>query len=112
MASSFGLLRTRRFLPLFLVQFLGAFNDDTFKNAFIALLTYRLADQLDLPLNTLIAIMGMLFIIKQWDQFFMLLGGFVLLSIGLYFTWFKHLNANEKNKGSEGALPEPAESIP
>jgi len=62
MSSPIDLLKTRRFLPLFLVQFLGAFNDNTFKNAFIALLTYRLSDQLDMPLEVQTAIMGMLFI--------------------------------------------------
>ncbi|MEO0362976.1 MAG: MFS transporter, partial [Pseudomonadota bacterium] len=44
--NQFALFRTRRFWPLFTVQFLGAFNDQTFKNAFVALLTYRLADSL------------------------------------------------------------------
>lgn len=44
--NQFALFRTRRFWPLFSVQFLGAFNDQTFKNAFVALLTYRLADSL------------------------------------------------------------------
>lgn len=44
--NQFTLFGTRRFWPLFSVQFLGAFNDQTFKNAFIALLTYRLADRL------------------------------------------------------------------
>jgi acyl-[acyl-carrier-protein]-phospholipid O-acyltransferase/long-chain-fatty-acid--[acyl-carrier-protein] ligase len=37
------LLKTSRFLPLFITQFLGAFNDNLFKNAFLALITYRLA---------------------------------------------------------------------
>lgn len=46
--NQFALFRTRRFWPLFCVQFFGAFNDQTFKNAFIALLTYRLADSLAL----------------------------------------------------------------
>ncbi|MFV0473977.1 MAG: MFS transporter [Pikeienuella sp.] len=44
--NQFALFAARRFWPLFSVQFLGAFNDQTFKNAFIALLTYRLADRL------------------------------------------------------------------
>jgi acyl-[acyl-carrier-protein]-phospholipid O-acyltransferase/long-chain-fatty-acid--[acyl-carrier-protein] ligase len=35
------LLRTRRFVPLFLVQFLGAFNDNVFKSAFSILATYH-----------------------------------------------------------------------
>lgn len=46
--NQFALFATRRFWPLFSVQFLGAFNDQTFKNAFVALLTYRLADQMNL----------------------------------------------------------------
>lgn len=36
------LLSSRRFLPLFLTQFLGAFNDNLFKNALIILITYKL----------------------------------------------------------------------
>lgn len=43
-----ALLRARRFWPLFWVMFLGAFNDQVFKNAFVALLTFRLADRLGL----------------------------------------------------------------
>lgn len=46
--NQFALFKTRRFWPLFSVQFLGAFNDQTFKNAFVALLTYRLADSMAL----------------------------------------------------------------
>jgi len=42
------LMRARRFWPLFWVMFLGAFNDQVFKNAFVALLTFRLADRLGL----------------------------------------------------------------
>jgi len=38
-----SLLATRRFLPLFLTQFLGAFNDNAFKNALVILITYRTA---------------------------------------------------------------------
>lgn len=41
----FALLGERRFWPLFSVQFLGAFNDQFFKTAFVALLTYRIADE-------------------------------------------------------------------
>ena len=47
-SNQFALFKTRRFWPLFSVQFLGAFNDQTFKNAFVALLTYRLADSLQM----------------------------------------------------------------
>lgn len=37
------LFRTRRFLPLFITQFLGAMNDNLLKNALVMLVTYRLA---------------------------------------------------------------------
>ncbi|MDF9827669.1 acyl-[acyl-carrier-protein]-phospholipid O-acyltransferase/long-chain-fatty-acid--[acyl-carrier-protein] ligase [Ereboglobus sp. PH5-10] len=42
-SSSLNLLRTRRFLPLFVVQFFGAFNDNFFKNAFAILATFQFA---------------------------------------------------------------------
>jgi acyl-[acyl-carrier-protein]-phospholipid O-acyltransferase/long-chain-fatty-acid--[acyl-carrier-protein] ligase len=34
---------SKRFLPLFVTQFFGAFNDNLFKNALIILVTYRIA---------------------------------------------------------------------
>ena len=40
-ANQIHLLGTRRFLPLFLVQFLGAFNDNVFKGAFTILATFH-----------------------------------------------------------------------
>ena len=54
--NQFALLKTRRFLPLFLVQFLGAFNDQVYQKAFVALVTYRLADQLGMD----VALMGVI----------------------------------------------------
>ena len=41
MSSQFALLKTRRFAPFFATQFLGAFNDNLFKNALIVLLTFQ-----------------------------------------------------------------------
>ncbi len=41
--SQFALLGSRRFLPLFITQFLGAFNDNVFKNSLIILLTFSSA---------------------------------------------------------------------
>lgn len=41
MSGPFHLLKTRRFLPFFGTQFLGAFNDNLFKNALIVLLTFH-----------------------------------------------------------------------
>ena len=41
--SQSQLLRSRRFLPFFCTQFLGAFNDNVFKNALIVMIAFRLA---------------------------------------------------------------------
>ncbi len=38
--SQFALLGTRRFLPFFLTQFFGAFNDNLFRNALVVAITY------------------------------------------------------------------------
>jgi len=43
MSSQFGLLKARRFGPFFATQFLGAFNDNLFKNALVVLLTFQAA---------------------------------------------------------------------
>ena len=43
--NEFDLLKTRRFLPLFITQFLGAFNDNVFKNALVILITYVVAEK-------------------------------------------------------------------
>ena len=39
--GQFHLLGTRRFAPFFVTQFLGAFNDNLFKNALVVLLTFH-----------------------------------------------------------------------
>ncbi len=44
MQSSMQLLKQRRFLPLFITQFLNAFNDSVFKMAVIVLATYTIYD--------------------------------------------------------------------
>ena len=44
----FQLLRSRRFLPVLLTQFLGAFNDNLFKNALMILIAFRLTDQAEI----------------------------------------------------------------
>ncbi len=38
------LLRTRRLLPLFMTQFMGALNDNFFKNALVILILFKIAD--------------------------------------------------------------------
>ncbi|MEP9401835.1 MFS transporter [Sphingomonas silueang] len=42
MHNALGLLRQRRFLPLFATQFLGAFNDNLYKHAMVLFATYQL----------------------------------------------------------------------
>jgi len=44
-SNQWHLLKTRRFLPLFITQFLGAFNDNVFKNALVILITYTAVEQ-------------------------------------------------------------------
>jgi len=41
MTTSTELLRSRRFLPLFITQLLGAFNDNLFKNAMVLFVVYN-----------------------------------------------------------------------
>lgn len=41
--NQFDLLKTKRFLPLFITQFLGAINDNVFKNALLILITYKIS---------------------------------------------------------------------
>lgn len=48
------LLKTRRFLPLLITQFLGALNDNLFKNALLTLVTLKMTAQSDI-LSNLIA---------------------------------------------------------
>ncbi|PCD01868.1 MFS transporter [Sphingomonas spermidinifaciens] len=42
MINALGLLKERRFLPLFVTQFLGAFNDNLFKTAMVLFATYQI----------------------------------------------------------------------
>lgn len=42
MINALGLLKRRRFLPLFVTQFLGAFNDNLFKTSMVLFATYEI----------------------------------------------------------------------
>ena len=44
-SSQTELLKTRRFLPLFVTQFLGALNDNLFKNALVILILFQAANE-------------------------------------------------------------------
>ncbi len=45
MSKQFALLEERRFLPFFLTQFLGAFNDNVFKNALVIMIAFNVAKE-------------------------------------------------------------------
>lgn len=57
------LMRTRRFGPLWLTQFLSAFNDNALKNALVLMLAYRPEMARGLPATMLIPLAGALFIL-------------------------------------------------
>lgn len=61
--SQSALLRSRRFLPLFVTQFLGAFNDNVFKNAIVIFIAFTLADRADLNSSVLVILAGGIFIL-------------------------------------------------
>lgn len=61
--SQFALLRKRKFLPLFLTQALGAFNDNIYKNSLMALITFTAAAQLPIDNNITMNIAAALFIL-------------------------------------------------
>ncbi len=61
--NQLSLLQVRRFLPLFLTQFLGAFNDNLFKNALVILITFTLATSMRLNAEVLITIAAGIFIL-------------------------------------------------
>lgn len=61
--TQFDLLRRRRFLPLFVTQFLGALNDNLFKNALVILIAYRLAEDRGLNGQVLVTVAAGIFIL-------------------------------------------------
>lgn len=54
--NQFSLLKVKRFLPLFLTQFLGGLNDNLYKSALGILLSYTLAENLQLSSEALLMI--------------------------------------------------------
>ncbi|WP_227430146.1 MFS transporter [Psychrobacter sp. I-STPA6b] len=66
MATQFSLFRHRRFTAMFFTQFLGAFNDNVFKQALILVLTYTAASQLDTSVSILNNLAAMLFILPYF----------------------------------------------
>ena len=66
MATQFSLFRHRRFTAMFFTQFLGAFNDNVFKQALILVLTYTAASKLDIAVSILNNLAAMLFILPYF----------------------------------------------
>ena len=62
MQDTLHLMRTRRFLPLFATQFLGAFNDNLYKSAMVIMVTYAIYSD-ETKEATFNAIAGGLFIL-------------------------------------------------
>jgi hypothetical protein len=63
MHNQFKLLTERRFLPLFVTQFLGAFNDNVLKNAMVVLIAFHGAELTDIPSGIMINLSAGLFIL-------------------------------------------------
>jgi MFS family permease len=61
--NQFGLLKHNRFLPLFCTQFLGALNDNVFKNAIVILIAFSLADKMGANGSILVIIAAGIFIL-------------------------------------------------
>lgn len=97
--NQFTLLTTQRFLPIFLTQFLGAFNDNVYKNALVVLITYFLASKLPIKTDILVTLTGCLMILPMFlfsaqagsiaDKFekakliqFIKIGEIILMSLG------------------------------
>ena len=60
------LLRSRRFLPMFLTQFFGALNDNVYKQALLLVFTYGLISQQSANVSTLNNLAALLFILPYF----------------------------------------------
>ena len=55
---------------------------------------------LAVPWQLVLFLTTMMFVTRAWGTFFTLLGVLVALTIGLYFTWFRHLSTSETAEAS------------
>ena len=62
-SNQFSLLRQRRFAPFFVTQFLGAFNDNIFRNGLIILITFQGVKVLGMNASQIANVAGALFIL-------------------------------------------------
>lgn len=63
MKSSYTLLASKRFLPLFITQFMGAFNDNAFKNALLFWYTYDYAIKNNLDPASMLSTAAIIFML-------------------------------------------------
>ena len=63
MPNAIELCKSKRFLPLFITQFLGAFNDNAFKNAFLIWFTYKAASSQHLNAPMMVTLASAIFIL-------------------------------------------------
>ena len=61
--KTFQLLKTKRFLPLFITQFLGAMNDNLIKQALIVMITFGMTSSVSYNPSILVTIAAGLFIL-------------------------------------------------
>lgn len=57
------MFKKRRFLPLFITQFLGVLNDNVFKNAIVILITYSLSNEMVIHSQLLVIFAASIFIL-------------------------------------------------
>ncbi len=61
--TQFQLLKTRRFSPLFFTQFLGAFNDNLYKNALVILIIFQGSSLYGIDTNIIVTLSAGIFIL-------------------------------------------------
>ncbi len=61
--NQFQLLESRRFLPLFCTQFLGAFNDNVYKNALVILIIFQGSTLYGIDTNIIVTLSAGIFIL-------------------------------------------------
>jgi len=61
--SQSGLLKSKRFLPFFITQFLGAFNDNIFKNTLMLIIAYSAVSKMGGDINLILNLAAGLFIL-------------------------------------------------
>ncbi|MFO8140827.1 MAG: MFS transporter [Marinobacter sp.] len=109
--SQFRLLGQRRFLPFYLTQFSGAFNDNLYKNALLLLITYQAGGLMGLSVNVVVNIAAFLFILPfflfsgiagqmadRYEKALIIrnvkaaeIGIMLLAALGLWFGWYEFL---------------------